>query len=94
MGQRNPELGTRSGVTARLFTGHPRSLGMSWARHGIGAARIGGELIAAGAACLVHAIVPGWFTETAGRTVERLHAQMLRRRGAAANPNDWPDFEI
>ena len=46
---------------------------MSWASHGAGAVRIGAELIGAGAACIVHAIVPGWFTETAGRTVFRLH---------------------
>ena len=81
-------------LTGRLFTDHPRSLGMSWARHGIGAARIGGELIAAGGACLVHAIVPGWFTQTAGRTVDRLHSEMLRRKAGAANPSDWPDYEI
>ena len=39
-----------------------------------GAAKIGGELIVAGVACIIHAIVPGWFTETAGRTVTR-HAR-------------------
>ena len=26
------------------------------------------QLIGAGLACMVHAVVPGWFTETAGRT--------------------------
>lgn len=78
----------------RLFVDHPRSLGMSWAEHGAGAAKIGLELIAAGAACLVHACVPGIFTQTAGKTVSRLHAEMLRRKAGAANPNDWPDYEI
>jgi hypothetical protein len=81
-------------MLGRLFVDHPRSLGMSWSEHGLGAARIGGEMIAAGAACVVHAIVPGWFTETAGRTVERLHEHMLRRRASAANPEMWPDYEI
>jgi hypothetical protein len=51
-------------------------------------------MIAAGGACLIHAIVPGWFTQTAGRTVERLHDHMIQRRASAANPNDWPDYEI
>ena len=87
------EKGARS-MSGRLFTDHPRSLGMSWAAHGKGAAKIGGELIAAGGACLVHAVVPGWFTQTAGRTVTRLYDEMLKRKAGAANPNDWPDYEI
>ena len=78
----------------RMFTDHPKSLGMTWASHGAGAAKIGGELIAAGCACMVHAIVPGWFTETAGRTVVRLHDHMTKRKAGAANPNAWPDYEI
>jgi len=78
----------------RLFVEHPRSLGMSWASHGAGAVRISAELIGAGAACLVHAAVPGWFTQTAGRTVERLHDHMHKRRSGAANPENWPDYEI
>lgn len=81
-------------MLARLFLDHPRTLGMSWAGHGLGALRIGARLIAAGSACLVHAIVPGWFTETAGRTVGDLHAHMLRRRSAAPDPQAWPDYEI
>ena len=77
-----------------LFTDHPRSLGMSWAGHAAGAAKIGGELIVAGVACIIHAIVPGWFTETAGRTVTRMHEHMTQRRAGAANPSDWPEYEI
>ncbi len=78
----------------RLFAEHPRSLGMSWAGHAAGAVRIGVNLIAAGAACLVHAVVPGIFTQTAGKTVSALHEQMMRRKAGAANPNNWPDYEI
>ena len=80
--------------SGNIFTDHPRSLGMSWASHGAGAVRIGAELIGAGAACIVHAIVPGWFTETAGRTVFRLHDHMAKRKAGAKNPNEWPDYEI
>ena len=80
-----------SGKLGSLFVEHPRSLGMSWLGHGAGAAKIGGTMILAGAACLVHAAVPGWFTETAGRTVIRLHDHMQKRRAAAP---DWPDYEI
>lgn len=81
-------------MVRELFTDHPQSLGMSWAGHGLGAVRIGFTMIGAGAACLVHALVPGWFTETAGRTVVRLHDHMQQRRSSAANPNSWPDYEI
>jgi hypothetical protein len=77
-----------------MFREHPRSLGMSWAEHGTGAVRIGAQLIVAGAACIVHALVPALFTETAGRTVTRLHEHMVRRKAGAAKPSDWPDYEI
>lgn len=81
-------------MIGRLFRDHPRSLGMSWAGHGVGAVAIGVRMIGAGAACIVHALVPGIFTETAGRTVMSLHDQMTRRKAGAANPNGWPDYEI
>lgn len=77
-----------------LFTEHPRSLGMSWAGHAAGAVKIGGQLIGAGLACMVHAIVPGCFTETAGRTITGMYDHMMRRRAGATNPNDWPEYEI
>ena len=83
-----------SGLVERLFTSHPRSLGMSWAGHGLGAVKIGFRLIGAGTACMVHAIVPGWFTQTAGRTVAEMYDHMTSRKAGAANPNNWPDYEI
>ena len=49
----------RAGMANRLFLDHPRSLGMSWAGHGVGAVAIGVRLVGAGLACLVHAVVPG-----------------------------------
>ena len=93
VGQHLNSTDGESGVK-RLFVEHPRSLGMSWAKHGAGAVRISAELVGAGVACLVHAAVPGWFTQTAGRTVERLHDHMHKRRAGAANPENWPDYEI
>ena len=82
------------GLIQRLFLDHPRSLGMSWAGHGIGAVKIGAELVGAGVACIVHALVPGWFTQTAGKTVERMHDHMVKRKAGAADPEAWPDYEI
>lgn len=78
----------------RLFTDHPKSLGMSWASHGAGAVVIGARMVGAGLACIVHAAVPVLFTETAGRTVQSLHDHMVKRKAGAANPNSWPDYEI
>jgi hypothetical protein len=89
MESRKGERGLRG-----LLLEHPKALGMSWAEHGAGAVKISAELIGAGAACLIHAAVPGWFTETAGRTVERLHDHMQKRRAGAANPDNWPEYEI
>ena len=94
MATTHPRAEDKSGLARRLFVDHPRSLGMSWARHGMGAIVIGATLVGAGAACLVHALVPGWFTQTAGRTVERMHDHMIKRKADAANPENWPDYEI
>jgi hypothetical protein len=90
--QQRPE--DRAGMADRLFREHPRSLGMSWAGHGVGAVKIGAKLISAGCACLVHAVVPGVFTQTAGKTITDMHAHMMRRKAGAANPENWPDYEI
>lgn len=84
----------RSGLADRLFFEHPRSLGMSWAGHGVGAVAIAARLVGAGLACLVHAAVPGLFTQTAGKTVTKMHDHMARRKAGAANPENWPDYEI
>lgn len=81
-------------MIGRLFWEHPKSLGMSWAQHGAGAIAIGARMVGAGLACIVHAIVPALFTETAGRTVISLHDHMVKRKAGAANPNAWPDYEI
>ena len=81
-------------MLGRLFWDHPRALGMSWAEHGAGAVIIGARMVGAGLACILHAAIPGIFTETAGRTVMSLHDHMVKRKAGAANPNAWPDYEI
>ena len=86
--------GSRSGLIRRLFVEHPQSLGMTWAAHGIGAVKIGAELIGAGTAVLVHAVVPGWFTETGGKTVTRIYDHIQARKAGSADPENWPDYEI
>ena len=81
-------------MLGRLFVDHPKSLGMSWAEHGAGAVVIGARMVGAGIACIVHAAVPGIFTQTAGKTVIDLHEHMMQRKAGAADPNVWPDYEI
>ena len=87
-------VSTDSNALGRLFVEHPKSLGMSWASHGAGAVKIGAELIGAGCAAIVHAAIPGLFTETAGRTVTRIYDHIQSRKAGADNPEDWPDYEI
>lgn len=67
---------------------------MTWFGHGVGAVAIGARLIGAGTACLIHAIVPGWFTQTAGKTVDHMYDHMQRRRAGAPNPEAFPEYEI
>jgi hypothetical protein len=42
----------------------------------------------------VHAVVPGLFTETAGKTVTRIYDHIQSRKAGSANPEAWPDYEI
>ena len=88
------EIETKSGVVDRLFLEHPRSLGISWAKHGAGAVKIGFQLIGAGMAALVHAIVPGWCTDTAGRRVTETYNYIQKIRAGSAKPENWSDYDI
>ena len=83
-----------AGAAHRLFVEHPKALGMTWGGHGIGAVKIGAELIGAGCAAMVHAVVPGLFTDTAGKTVARIYDHIQSRKANAVNPESWPDYEI
>ena len=87
-------VGQQKSGFARLFTEHPNSLGMTWADHGAGAAKIGFELLGAAGACFVHAIVPGWFTETAGKKIVDLSDHIRQRRAGASHPEQWSDYDI
>jgi hypothetical protein len=88
------QVENKSGVVDRLFLAHPRSLGMSWAKHAGGAVRIGGELFLAGSAALVHAIFPGVCTDTAGKVVTRTYNYMQKRKAASPTPENWSDYDI
>ena len=79
----------------RLFVEHPRSLGMSWAEHGVGAVAIGARAGRRRLRRLVHAVVPGWFTADRRQDGHATCTTICQQRKAgAANPENWPDYEI
>jgi len=57
---------------------HLEEAGMSYGAHLKRATRIGGRLVGAGGACLVHGLFPGMFTETATRTIIRLNDEVKK----------------
>ena len=88
------QIETGSGPVDRLFLAHPRSLGLSWSKHAGGAVKIGFQLIGAGMAALVHAVVPGWFSETAGRRVTETYHYIQKIRAGSSSPENWSDYDI
>lgn len=85
----------------RLLFHHPRSVGESYAEHAVAASTIGLRMIAGGAACLVHAIVPALCVRTGSTTIKTLYAQMKSRQPnyadrqpAFAEPGWQLEYEI
>ena len=66
------------------FVEHPHAVGETYGEHAAAAAGFGGLLIAAGLACLVHAVLPWMFETTASGLVMRLHNAMAARRATLA----------
>lgn len=58
---------------------HLAEVGETYLEHMRFAASVGGLMMAAGAACLIHALVPGLFQDKASRTIRRLHRAIERR---------------
>ena len=72
---------------------HLTETGMGYNEHRRRAWRIGGALLTAGAACVIHGLFPGRFTDTATRTIVRLNDELKAGHG----PNTEPvllEFEI
>ena len=81
----------------RIFLAHPRSVGESYGEHMRTATGFGLRMIAGGAACLVHAIVPALFARTASEAVKRLYARMMARQPAFARERpafQQPEWQI
>tara|TARA_Y100000310_G_scaffold231132_1_gene233650 strand:+ start:373 stop:648 length:276 start_codon:yes stop_codon:yes gene_type:complete len=65
----------------RLFTGHPDSVGESYLKHMVWAAFFSIAFLFAGVICLIHAIFPFLFVETASSIAEWIVDTGKRRKG-------------
>lgn len=61
------------------FTRHPHAVGETYGQHLTHAAGYAGLLLAAGLACLIHAVFPFAFERTASACVQRLYGHMAGR---------------
>jgi uncharacterized NAD(P)/FAD-binding protein YdhS len=77
-----PAASTAKAAPAGRYTAHLDEVGETYFQHMKVAVTVGGQLFAAGAACMVHAVAPWMFTRTASRMLTRLHAEMMARRAS------------
>lgn len=74
----------------KAFTEHPQSVGETYLQHLDVAGRCGLSMMVAGFACVIHALLPFLFQNTASDCLTRLHqrmvAQRARLRQAPASP--------
>lgn len=66
----------------RLFLDHPASVGESYTEHFRVASGFGLTMIAGGAACVVHSILPFAFKTRGSDTIALLHARLVAKRNA------------
>ena len=64
----------------KLFLDHPRTVDETYFEHLLVAGYFGVTMLAAGLACLVHALIPGAFTKTGSQAVRHLHDRMVANR--------------
>jgi Family of unknown function (DUF6356) len=59
-----------------LFTRHPATVGETYGGHFVFATGVGGRMILAGLACMLHGIFPFLFERTGSRTILDLHGRV------------------
>lgn len=72
---------------------HLEETDMAYGVHMKRAWRIGGALLVAGGACIVHGLLPGLFTDKATRTITRLNDEIKSHTPAGSEPA-LIEFEI
>jgi hypothetical protein len=70
----------------RAFTDHPASVGETYLEHLARATCFGVRMIAAGIACLVHALLPFLFERTGSAAITELNDRMVVNRRSAPPP--------
>jgi hypothetical protein len=73
-----------------FFTRHPKEVGEGYLEHMGHAGGFGLKLVAAGLACIIHAIFPFLFVETGSKAIRGLHGTLTKR---ADKPN-WERHPI
>lgn len=68
------------------FTRHPAAVGESYGRHLAFATGVGGRMVLAGLACMLHGIFPFLFQRTGSRTLVELHDRMSGGAGSRLHP--------
>jgi hypothetical protein len=73
------------------FTRHPAAVGETYGEHLAFASGVGGRMVLAGLACLLHGLLPFLFERTGSRTIAALHARVTGGARAALNaPGETP----
>ncbi len=86
----------------RLFTEHPASVDETYLEHLGVAASFGAHMLAAGLACLVHALFPFLFVKTGSLAIAGLYERMVTKRrrhppgrlAARGEGAAYPDYAI
>jgi hypothetical protein len=65
---------------------HLDAVGEDYGAHRRFAFAVGWSMVAAGLACILHGLVPAWFTDTGSRTIRRLHGVIERREAHSPAP--------
>lgn len=65
---------------------HLTETGMDYGAHMKRAWRIGGALLVAGGACIVHGLLPGLFTDKATKTITRLNDEISAHTPKGTEP--------
>jgi Family of unknown function (DUF6356) len=76
-----------------FFLKHPRAVGETYLEHMAVALSYGLPLIAAGLACVVHAVVPALFERTGSRAIVNLHSRLIATRRRVGD-TDAVDYAI
>jgi len=69
---------------------HLHAVGEDYGAHRRFAFSVGWSMVIAGAACILHGLVPAIFTDTASRTIRRLHAVIEHREAFGGEATGAP----